>query len=112
MGTSIHVAGRPDWVIVKVHTHGATDADVVLGRAMDEGFKHLEAAYNDGSRYVLHYVTARELYNVIRAAEAGETGDPDEYRDYAVKPPCYDSSPGITEASAELQEAVAITYRD
>ena len=83
----------------------------VLGDAMDQAFTYLETAYNDGSRYVLHYVTARELYNIIRAAEVGETGDPAEYRDYRIKPPRYDSSPDIVEASDELREAVAKTYR-
>jgi hypothetical protein len=111
VGTSIHVVGKRDWIVVKVHTHGAVDAEAVLGKAMHEAFAHLETAYNDGSEYVLHYVTARELYNVIRAAEAGETGDPDQYRDYRIGPPCYDSSPDIPEASEELRRALSRTYR-
>ena len=110
VGTSIHVAGKRDWIIVKVHTHGAANAEAVLGDVMHEAFSHLEAIYNDGSAYVLHYVTARELYNIIRAAEEGEIGEPDEYRDYRVGPPCYDSSPDILEASEELREAVSRTY--
>ena len=110
VGTTIHVAGKRDWIIVKVHTHGAGSREAVLGDAMDEAFTYLETAYNDGSRYVLHYVTARELFNMISAAEAGETGDPADYRDYRIKPPCFDSSPEILEASAELRDAVATTY--
>ncbi|NLE74974.1 MAG: hypothetical protein GX604_10160 [Actinobacteria bacterium] len=112
IGASIHVAGKRDWIIVKVHTHGTTDAEVVLGGAMDEGFSYLESVYNDGARYVLHYVTARELYNIICAAEAGEVGSPDDYRDYVIEPPSYDPTPDIVEASQELQAAVAKTYRD
>jgi len=111
IATSIHVSGRPDWVIVKAHTHGAPNAAVVLGDPMHQAFTHLETAYNDGSSYVLHYVTARELYNIIRAAEAGEAGDPDQYRDYAVSPPRYDASPDILEASEELKEAFSRTYQ-
>jgi hypothetical protein len=85
----IHVAGRPDWVFVKVHTHGAVEktADSLLGgdgRAMHE---HLGRAYNDGARWKLHYVTAREMYNVARAAMDGKGGDPGLWRDYVVPPP-------------------------
>lgn len=110
VGTSIHLAGRPDMVIVKVHTHGAISGETVLGRPMDRAFDHLESRYNDGRSYRLHYVTARELYNIIRATEAGESGDPSQYLDLCVKAPSYDSSPSIMEASAELKKAVAATY--
>ena len=51
------------------------------------GHNHLEQTYNDGKRYVLHYVTAREVYNIIKAAEAGMTGNPHDYRDYELPPP-------------------------
>ena len=108
--TSVHVAGRRDWIIIKAHTHGAANGKVVLGDAMHEAFRYLETAYNDGYNYVLHYVTARELYNIIRAAEAGENGDPERYRDYRIRPPRYDASPSVSEASEELRTAVAKTY--
>ncbi len=35
----------------------------------------------------LHYVTAREAYNIARAAEAGRSGDPNDYRDFLIPPP-------------------------
>jgi hypothetical protein len=107
--TWIHVPGKPDWLIIKVSTHGAVDADVVLGDTMSNTFRHLETKYNSG-QYRLHYVTARELFNIIKAAEAGEQGDPEEYRNYKIAAPHYDSSPDILEASQELQDAVARTY--
>ncbi len=76
--TGIHVAGRPDWVFVKVHTHGTqeNDIDTLLGAADRCVVHDLETRYNDGKRYVLHYVTAREMYNIIKAAEAGLDGNP------------------------------------
>jgi len=52
-------------------------------------FSDLERRYNDGVRYALHYVTARETYNIIKAAEAGKTGNPGEYRDFLVPPPTF-----------------------
>lgn len=84
----IHVKGRPDWVIVKVSCHGAEDRNrgVLLGRQADGMYACLEREYRDRPGWALHYVTARELYNVIKAAEAGEEGDPGRFRDYAVPP--------------------------
>lgn len=82
----VHVSGRPEWVFIKVHTHGAReeDRDVLLGEGADRLFRYLEEAYDDGRRFVLHYVSAREMYNIARAAEAGKSGDPNLYRDFVV----------------------------
>ena len=87
--TGIHVEGRPEWVFVKVHTHGTQeqDMDTLLGPASDAMHAYLESAYNDGSRYVLHYVSSREVYNIIKAAEAGKCGNPGDYRDFVLPPP-------------------------
>ena len=87
--TGVHVVGRPDWVFVKVHTHGTQerDMDTLLGPEMDAMHDHLERTYNDGSRRVLHYVTAREMYNIVKAAEAGHAGNPAEFRDFHLPPP-------------------------
>jgi hypothetical protein len=45
------------------------------------------AAFNDGERFRLHYVTAREMVNIIHAAEDGKTGNPGQYRNYRLPPP-------------------------
>ncbi len=85
----VHVEGRPEWVFVKVYTHGAVrrDLDTLLGPAANELFGDLGRRYNDGERYVLHYVTPREAYNIIQAAADGRSGNPNEYRDYRIPPP-------------------------
>jgi hypothetical protein len=89
--TGIHVAGRPEWIFVKVHTHGTQerDMDTLLGAPMSAAFDHLEARYNDGREWKLHYVSAREMYNIIKAAEAGATGEPGAFRDYEIPRPGY-----------------------
>jgi hypothetical protein len=78
----IHVEGRPEWVFIKLHAHGANESNMeaLLGSAMNDTLTHLEKHYDDGHRYALHYVTAREMYCIVKAAEAGETGNPGELR--------------------------------
>ena len=84
---AIHVDGRPEWVFVKVHTHGAVEKTAAAllgagGRALHTAL----AQYKQGSSR-LHYVTAREMYNVARAAMDGMAGDPGQYFDYVIAPP-------------------------
>jgi hypothetical protein len=91
VSTGIHVAGKPDWIFVKVHTHGTQEGDVdtLLGPPTAAMFSDLESRYNDGKRYKLHYVTAREMYNIVKAAEAGCTGEPGQYRDHVIPAPTF-----------------------
>ncbi|MGY0557203.1 right-handed parallel beta-helix repeat-containing protein [Lysobacter sp. A421] len=94
--TGIHVVGRPEWIVVKVHTHGAEDDDMetLLGSAMDDAYAYMESRYNDGHQWKLHYVSARETYNIIKAAERGHRGDPGRYRDFEIPRPAYGSGQG------------------
>jgi hypothetical protein len=85
----IHVEGRPEWIFVKVHTHGAPEdqAASVLGDGGRALHRELTTRYNDGRNFVLHYVTAREMFNIAAAAMEGRSGNPGEYRDYRISPP-------------------------
>lgn len=86
---NIHVQGREDWIFVKVYTHGAPEAQAegLLGEAGRGLHRELTTRYNDGVHWKLHYVTAREMYNVAMAAMAGHSGDPNEYRNFRLAPP-------------------------
>jgi hypothetical protein len=83
------IQGRPEWLFVKVHTHGTQEdsAETLLGEPIRVMHRYLGERYNDGKKYKLHYVSAREMYNVIRAAEAGLSGNPNDYRDYCLPQP-------------------------
>jgi hypothetical protein len=87
---NVTVKGRPEWAFIKVHTHGCTDENFSMFFEHG-GFARLHGALldtcPDGGRCALHYVTAREMYNIVKAAEAGETGNPSHYRDYEITPP-------------------------
>jgi len=89
VSTGVHVQGRPEWVFVKVHTHGCADDNIeaCLGEPATRMYQHLETHYNDGQRYRLHYVTAREMFNIAKAAEAGHEGNPNQYRDFVLPRP-------------------------
>jgi hypothetical protein len=82
--TRITVAGRPDWLFVKLHCHGMDPRDegAMLGRPLQD---FLTAVTADRS-FALHFVTAREMVNVILAACDGRDGNPGEYRDYRLRP--------------------------
>jgi hypothetical protein len=105
--TGIHVQGRPEWTVVKVHTHGAEDEDMetLLGSAMDQAYDYLERHYNDGHQWKLHYVSARETYNIVRAAEDGLSGDPGQYRDYEIPRPAYQPRASASAAATEVESA-------
>lgn len=84
----IHVKGAPDWVFVKLHTHGldALSRAGVIGDVAQSFHAQLrEWCHADGLQ--LHYATAREMYNMIKAAEAGHGGNPYAWRDYVIAPP-------------------------
>ena len=88
---NVHVKGKEEWVFIKLHTHGAQEdsMQVLLGGPLDRFFDDLNEQYNDGKKYILHYVTAREMYNIVKAAEACEQGNPNEYRNYLIDAPAW-----------------------
>ena len=81
--------GKDNWIFVKTYTHGASPRNWKM--LLEDGgfemmFSYLQQNYNDGVKYVLHYVTAREAFNIIKAAEMGKNGNPSEFRDFIIKP--------------------------
>ena len=83
---AISVQHRPDWLFIKLHTHSMdpTQQDAVMGPPM----QRFLADFVEGARErneVIHFVTAREMVNIILAACDGREGNPGEYRDYRLK---------------------------
>jgi hypothetical protein len=68
----VGVQGRDDWLFVKLHTHGAKEAnaDVLLGEPMRNFHASLrQAAEERGFHY--YYVTTREMAQLVHQAEQG-----------------------------------------
>jgi hypothetical protein len=73
----VQVPARPDWFFVKLHAHGACEEhhEALLGEPMLRFHEALAERARANPRFHFHYVTAREMYNLARAAEAGWAGD-------------------------------------
>jgi hypothetical protein len=73
LSAGVKVAGRADWLFIKLHTHGAQErnADMLLGEPMRAFHRSLRefAGQNDWFQY--YYVTAREMAALVHQAEAG-----------------------------------------
>jgi hypothetical protein len=84
----IQVPTRPDWFFVKLHTHGANERNtpVLLGEPMVNFHRHLRARAEVDPSFRYHYVTAREMYNLVRAAEQGWAGSVADARDLVLAP--------------------------
>lgn len=78
------VVGCDEWVFIKLHTHGGIERN--LGMLLGEPMRAFrKAALSCG--IPVHWVSAREMANLVRAAEDGLAGDPAPYRDYHILPP-------------------------
>lgn len=75
MNVGVHVAGRPNWKFLKLHTHGCKDGniDMLLGPEMQAFHAELAAQRQTHPELRLHYVTAWEMAQLVRQAEAGGT---------------------------------------
>jgi hypothetical protein len=80
----IQVSGLHQWTFIKLYTHGALPAnqDMLLGKPMADFYQSMNKLSLSGQSPKLHYATAREMVNMIHAAEEGMTGNPDDYRNY------------------------------
>jgi hypothetical protein len=82
----IHVAGRPDWLFIKLHCHSMdpTQKDAVAGNSFRKFLEQLVGGAEQ-RKETLHFVTAREMANILLAACDGREGNPGEHRDYRFK---------------------------
>jgi hypothetical protein len=84
---AIAVRGRPDWLFIKLSCHGMDprDEEAMLGASLEKFLRELREDVLTHDRFRVHFVTARELVNIILAACDGREGNPRDYRDYRLK---------------------------
>jgi hypothetical protein len=82
----ICVQGRPDWIFIKLHCHSMdpTQRSAVIGPPAQQFLRELVEGVDD-RKEILHFVTAREMVNIILAACDGRDGNPGDYRDYRLQ---------------------------
>jgi hypothetical protein len=80
----VQMATRPDWFFVKLHTHGAPEANarMLLGEPMVRFHRLLAEKAHTDPGFSYHYVSAREMVNLVRAAESGWSGSVAAARDF------------------------------
>ena len=71
MQCGVHVAGRPDWCFIKLHTHGCKDGniDTLLGQPTVRFHEDLARISAEHPNVRFHYVTAWEMAQLVHAAE-------------------------------------------
>lgn len=85
---SLAIKGKPNWRFIILHTHGGREIrwDANFGSSADNAFRYMEQKYNDGKKYILHYVSARQLYNYIKVLEKNIDFSISDARDFMIKP--------------------------
>ncbi|MBV9242103.1 MAG: hypothetical protein JO314_08855 [Acidobacteria bacterium] len=88
MSANVTVAGRSDWVFVKLYCHGFFDHDqsVCIGDEARKFFGELVETGEKTGKYAVHFASAREAFNIAMAANEGLDGDPNKYRDHILRP--------------------------
>ena len=85
--TRISVAGRPDWIFIKLYSHGffPWDQDAMIGNQLRRFMSEiLEEAAKTGE-FNVYFASAREAFNMVMAAVDGHEGSPGQYRDYKLQ---------------------------
>jgi hypothetical protein len=74
-GAGVGVEGRKDWLFVKLHTHGAQEAnlEMLLSEPMRRFHQDLRELARDNPEFKYYYVTAREMAGLVHQAELGIT---------------------------------------
>jgi hypothetical protein len=82
----VRVLGRPDWLFIKLHCHSMdpTQRDAVIGDSFQNFLAELVGGASE-RKETLHFVSAREMTNILLAACDGRAGNPGNYRDYRFK---------------------------
>lgn len=84
----IGVEGRPQWVFIKLYSHGffEHDQDAMIGEQMKRFMGQLLEDSERTGKFKIHFASAREAFNMVVAAVDGRKNGPGQYRNYKLKP--------------------------
>jgi hypothetical protein len=83
----IGVSGRPDWIFIKLYSHGFfdRDQDLMIGEQMKTFMSEVFETAERTGEFKVHFASAREAFNMVVAAMEGRQGQPGAYRDYKLR---------------------------
>jgi hypothetical protein len=84
---NITVKGKSDWVFIKLYCHGffAQDQSACIGEDVRRLFGEIIENGEKTNKYSVHFASAREAVNMVFAAIDGESGNPNEFRNYRLR---------------------------
>jgi hypothetical protein len=93
-GARIGVLGRPEWIFIKLYSHGFFDwdQDAMIGEQMKRFMSEVMELAERTGRFKIHFASAREAFNIVMAALDGCEGNPNTFRDYRLRQIMEDAS--------------------
>lgn len=87
INADIRIRPNSSWVFIKLYCHGFFDHDqsACIGEGAKRFFSEIIENGLRNNSYTVHFVSAREAFNLVSAAVDGKDGEPNEYRDYKLK---------------------------
>lgn len=106
--TRISVAGRPDWIFIKLYSHGFFDwdQDAMIGGQMRRFMNEILELSEKTQEFWVYFASAREAFNMVMAAIDGHSGSPGRYRDYKLRQIMNINSPGKSQQDPSVAAAV------
>jgi hypothetical protein len=100
----ITVAGRADWVFVKLYSHGFFDwdQDAMIGAQIRRFMNEVLELSEKTREFSVYFATAREAFNMVSAAVDGHSGSPGGYRDYKLRQIMHMGSEAQSHKEAEM----------
>jgi len=85
--TRISVAGRDEWIFIKLYSHGffEWDQDAMIGPGLRRFMTEVLEFASKSGEFDVYFASAREAFNMVMAAVDGHAGSPGLYRDYRLK---------------------------
>ncbi|MCU1266086.1 MAG: hypothetical protein JWM21_2404 [Acidobacteria bacterium] len=104
----ISIEGRPEWVFIKLYSHGffEWDQDAMIGEQMKRFLSEAIEFGERTGRFKICFASAREAFNMVVATLDGKRGNPGDYRDYRLRQIMKESSE-IRRVAQENPAAVA-----
>lgn len=83
----VGVKERPEWVFIKLYSHGFFDwdQDLMIGEQMKRFMNDVMETGESSGEFKVHFASAREAFNMVAAAVDGKVGPPGTYRNYKLR---------------------------